>query len=483
LDVRSVVLALYFGVLGVLTLYGAHRWYLLWLYRRHRSDAPQPPARFATPPRLTVQVPLYNEVHVAERVIEAVAGIDWPADLLDIQILDDSTDETTAVVADAVARFRARGVVIDHLRRTDRAGYKAGALAFGLDRAQGEFVAVFDADFVPAPSFARALIDHFTDPEVGMVQARWGHLNRESSLLTRAQSILLDGHFVVEHAARNRSGRFFNFNGTAGIWRRACIDDAGGWQHDTLTEDLDLSYRAQMRGWRFVFASDTVAPAELPVEMGAFKLQQHRWAEGSVQTALKLLPRLLLGPLPKRVKIESIFHLTANVGYVLMVALALLIGPAVWLRRGIDARELAVVDFPLIATSLVSIAVFYLASQREAYGSWREAVRYVPVLMAVGIGISINNAHAVVSGVFRRETEFRRTPKYALAVEGATLATRRYRARRGVDTWIELAFGLYFAGLVVAASASGLWGAVPFLTLFAAGFLYTAGTAILQARK
>jgi cellulose synthase/poly-beta-1,6-N-acetylglucosamine synthase-like glycosyltransferase len=380
----SAVLALYFGVLGLLTLYGAHRWYLLWLCRRHRSDAPQPPARFTTPPRLTVQVPLYNELHVANRVIEAVAGIDWPPDLLDIQILDDSTDETTAVVADAVARCRARGVAIDHLRRTDRSGYKAGALAFGLDRARGEFVAVFDADFVPAPSFARALIDHFTDPEVGMVQARWGHLNRESSLLTRAQSILLDGHFVVEHAARNRSGRFFNFNGTAGIWRRSCIEDAGGWQHDTLTEDLDLSYRAQMRGWRFVFAPDTVAPAELPVEMGAFKVQQHRWAEGSVQTALKLLPRLLQSPLPKRVKIESVFHLTANVGYVLMVALALLIGPAVWFRRGIDARELAVVDLPLIATSLVSIAVFYLASPA---GSLRHLARcgaIHPVLMAVG---------------------------------------------------------------------------------------------------
>jgi hypothetical protein len=316
-----------------------------------------------------------------------------------------------------------------------------------------------------------------------MVQARWGHLNRESSLLTRAQSILLDGHFVVEHAARNRSGRFFNFNGTAGIWRRSCIDDAGGWQHDTLTEDLDLSYRAQMRGWRFVFVADAVAPAELPVEMGAFKSQQHRWAQGSVQTALKLLPRLLRSSLPRRVKIESVFHLTANVGYVLMVALVLLIGPAVWFRRGIGARELAVVDLPLIATSLVSIAAFYLASQREAYGNWRDAVRYLPVLMAVGIGISINNARAVVSGLSRRNTEFRRTPKYALAAEGeAMLASRKYRARLGIDTWIELGLGVYFVGLVIAALADGLWGAVPFLTLIAAGFLFTAGTALHQAR-
>jgi cellulose synthase/poly-beta-1,6-N-acetylglucosamine synthase-like glycosyltransferase len=483
LDVRAVVLALYFGVLATLTLYGAHRWYLLWLLRRHRSDAPHPPARFDAPPTLTVQVPLYNEMYVAERVIEAVSALDWPKEQLDIQVLDDSTDETAAIVAGTVGRCRARGIDVVHVRRGDRAGYKAGALAFGLARAKGEFVAVFDADFVPAPDFARALMDHFTDPGVGMVQARWGHLNRESSLLTRAQAILLDGHFIVEHAARNRSGRFFNFNGTAGIWRRSCIDDAGGWQHDTLTEDLDLSYRAQLRGWRFVFLQDTVAPAELPVEMGAFKSQQHRWAQGSAQTAVKLLPRILRSSLPTRVKVESVFHLTANVGYVLMVALTLLIGPAVWFRRGIGARELALVDLPLIATSLVSIAVFYLVSQREAYGSWRDAVRYLPVLMALGIGISINNARAVVAGLVGRETEFHRTPKYALEAEGtATLATRKYRARGGLDSWIELALGLYFAGLVVAALADGLWGAVPFLALFAGGFLYTAGSALGQDR-
>jgi len=479
LVLRNVVLALYFGVLATLTLYGAHRWYLLWLFRRHRNDAPQSPAKFDAPPTLTVQIPLYNEMYVAKRVIDAVSALDWPKERLDIQVLDDSIDETTAIVADTVAQCRARALDIVHLRRGDRAGYKAGALAFGLVRAKGEFVAVFDADFVPAPDFARALMDHFTDPSVGMVQARWGHLNRESSLLTRAQSILLDGHFVVEHAARNRSGRFFYFTGTAGIWRRSCIDDAGGWQHDTLTEDLDLSYRAQLRGWRFVFLQDTVAPAELPVEMGAFKSQQHRWAQGSAQTAVKLLPRILRSSLPTRVKVESVFHLTANAGYVLMVALTLLIGPAVWFRRGIDARELALVDLPLIATSLVSIAVFYLVSQWEAYGNWRDAVRYLPVLMALGIGISINNARAVVAGLLGRETEFRRTPKYALAAEGAAmLATRKYRARRGLDSWIELALGLYFAGLVVAALANGLWGAVPFLSLFAGGFLYTAGSGL-----
>ena len=479
MDARAVVLTLYFGVLAALTVYGAHRWYLLWLFSRHRNDAPRPAARFESAPTLTVQVPLFNEMYVARRVIDAVAALDWPSGRLDIQILDDSTDETQAIVAEAVTAWRARGVDIAHVRRGDRTGFKAGALAAGLASAKGEFVAVFDADFVPRPDFARALIDAFTDPAVGMVQARWGHLNRVSSLLTRAQSMLLDGHFVVEHAARNRSGRFFNFNGTAGIWRRSCIDDAGGWQHDTLTEDLDLSYRAQLRGWRFVFVHGAVAPAELPIEMGAFKSQQYRWAQGSVQTAVKLLPAILRSSLPGRVKLESVFHLTANVGYVLMVALTLLIGPAVWFRRGIGARQLAVLDLPLIAASLVSIAVFYLVAEREAYGSWRGAVRYVPVLMAVGIGISINNARAVCAGFSRRETAFTRTPKYALAAgEDAGLATRRYRARGGLDTWIELALGVYFVALVVAALADGLWGAVPFLALFAGGFLYTALSAL-----
>jgi cellulose synthase/poly-beta-1,6-N-acetylglucosamine synthase-like glycosyltransferase len=482
LDLRTAVLALYFGVLAVLTLYGAHRWFLLWLYARHRAHAARAFAPIPDPPRLTVQIPLFNELYVARRAIEAVGALDWPNDRLEIQVLDDSTDETSEIVADAVARLRMRGRDVVHLRREDRAGYKAGALAAGLARAKGELIAIFDADFVPAPDFARALVGQFADPRVGMAQARWGHLNREASPLTRAQSILLDGHFVIEHAARHRSGRFFNFNGTAGIWRKACIEDAGGWQHDTLTEDLDLSYRAQLRGWRFVFVHDAVAPAELPIEMGAFKTQQHRWAQGSAQTAIKLLPGILAGPLPWRVKLESVFHLTANAGYVLMVVLAALIGPAVWYRRGVGVEQLALVDLPLILLSLGSIATFYLVSQREAYGRWRDAWRYLPVVMAVGIGISLNNARAVLAGLGRTDVEFRRTPKYALETTArAALATRRYRAGRTVETWIELGLGVYFATLVVFALADGLWGAVPFLVLFAAGFLYTAGLTLRQA--
>jgi cellulose synthase/poly-beta-1,6-N-acetylglucosamine synthase-like glycosyltransferase len=480
---RTLVLWVYFGVLGALTVYGAHRWYLLALYARHRRRRPKAAGLTGDLPSLTVQIPLYNEMYVARRVIEAVAAIDWPADRLEIQVLDDSTDETSSIVAETVARLAASGRTAVHLRRDDRAGFKAGALARGLACARGEFIAVFDADFVPGPGFAKALMRHFADAEVGMVQARWGHLNRKASLLTRAQSILLDGHFVIEHAARHRSGRFFNFNGTAGIWRKRCIEDAGGWQHDTLTEDLDLSYRAQMRGWRFVFVEDAVAPAELPVEMGAFKTQQHRWAQGSMQTAVKLLPKILRAPLPLAVKAEAFFHLTANAGYVLMVLLAFLIGPAIWLRRGARVEEILLVDLPLVLLSLASIAIFYLVSQRQAYGRFRDALWYLPVVMAVGIGISFNNARAVIAGFRRRPTEFRRTPKYALAGGGdEVLATRRYRAGRTVETWVELGAGLYFVVWTLVALANGLWAATPFLSLFAGGFLYTACLTLRQSR-
>ena len=484
MDLPGTILTIYFVVLGVLTLYGAHRWHLLALYARHRPRGPVRTRPSGEPQRLTVQIPLYNEVYVARRVIEAVAAIDWPRDRLEIQVLDDSTDETSSIVAETVARLRILGHDAAHLRRAGRVGYKAGALAYGLSRAKGEFVAVFDADFVPSPDFARALMPRFTDPSTGMVQARWGHLNRNASALTRAQSILLDGHFVIEHAARHRSGRFFNFNGTAGIWRRTCIEDSGGWQHDTLTEDLDLSYRAQLRGWRFVFVPEAVAPAELPVEMGAFKSQQHRWAQGSVQTAVKLLPSILRGPLPWRVKLESLFHLTSNGAYLLMAVLAVLIGPAIWLRRGAGAAQLLAVDLPLVLVSLASIATFYMVSQQAAYGRWRDAVSYLPVVMAVGIGLSITNAGAVLAGLGRREDEFRRTPKYALEPDGPeALGARRYRARATPLTWIELALGVYFVGWIVVSLANGLWGAAPFLVLFAGGFLYTAGLTILQSRS
>ena len=479
---RWPVLAVYFGALTALAGYGMHRWYLLWLYARHKGDEADPGPLPADPPVLTIQLPIFNEMYVVERLVDAVAAIDYPRDRLEIQVLDDSTDETVEIAARAVKKVRNLGFRIEHLHRSDRSGFKAGALEAGLARARGELVAVFDADFLPRPDFAKRLVPWFNDPAVGMVQARWGHLNRMFSALTRVQAMFLDGHFVIEHTARNRSGRFFNFNGTAGSWRRSCIADAGGWQHDTLTEDLDLSYRAQMKGWRFVYVPGYTVPAELPVEMTAFKSQQHRWAKGSIQTARKLLPSILNSGLPAKVKLEAIFHLTANVGYLLVLALVVLVVPSIWLRSDISPWLLILVDLPLFCLSTVSIAMFYVQAHREALGSWQGVLRWVPFLMAVGIGLSINNTRAVLEALRGKVSGFRRTPKYNLA-GGESAASRRYRIRINRDTWIELCLAGYFLAAIGAALVSGLWAAVPFLLLFGTGYGYTAGSTLLQSRR
>src|SRR5262245_6863959 len=321
---ETLTLASYFFVLIILAVYGWHRYYLVYLYLRNRGKESPPGATLSPQPVVTIQLPLYNEMYVADRLIAAVCAIEYPRELLEIQVLDDSTDETRGIAEAAVRRFAAEGIDIKYLHRTDRTGYKAGALEAGLKQARGEFVGIFDADFLPSSDFLKRIMPQFADPKIGMVQARWGHINQDYSLLTKIQSILLDGHFVLEHAGRYRAGRLFNFNGRAGGCRRGAIDDAGGWQHDTLTEDLDLSYRAQLRGWRFVFLSDLIAPAEVPVEMNAFKSQQHRWAKGSIQTCRKLLPEILRADVPLGVKAEAFFHLTANFNYPLMCVLSVL---------------------------------------------------------------------------------------------------------------------------------------------------------------
>jgi cellulose synthase/poly-beta-1,6-N-acetylglucosamine synthase-like glycosyltransferase len=471
------LLALYYGILGILAAYGVHRLLLVVLYVRHRRDAPPVPAAEEEWPRVTVQLPLYNEMYVVRRLIDAVCRLDYPCDRLEIQVLDDSDDETAAVAAAEVARQRARGFAIHHLRRDDRAGFKAGALAAGLERAEGELIAVFDADFVPPPEFLRAAVPHFADPAVGMVQGRWGHLNRDYSLLTRVQALLLDGHFVVEHAARHRAGCFFNFNGTAGIWRRRAIVDAGGWQHDTLTEDLDLSYRAQLAGWRFVYLPELLAPAELPVDVDGFKGQQYRWAKGSIQTARKLLGPILAAPLPARVRFEAFVHLTNNVSYPLMVALSLLVFPAMVLRRGSSTTALLAIDLPLFLAATLSVLVFYLASQLAGGGPWRPALRRLPALMGIGIGLSLNNARAVVAGLRERGGTFHRTPKYSIVHRGEDWRRKRYRAGRSALVVFEGLFALYFAACSAYALWAGMWASLPFLYLFLQGY----GTIFLLA--
>jgi hypothetical protein len=475
--------AAYALTIALLSVYAAHRlWLVLELWRHRRAHAaPPPPPDLPDPlPRVTVQLPLYNERHVAERLIDAVGRLDWPADRLEIQVLDDSTDDTVTRCAAAVAALRSRGLDASHLRRPDRDGYKAGALAAGLATARGELICVLDADFLPPPDLLRATVGHFSDPRVGMVQARWEHLNRYASLLTRVQALLLDGHFAVEQAVRARGGRFFNFNGTAGVWRRAAIDAAGGWHCDTLTEDLDLSYRALLAGWRFVYLLHAAAPAELPVDMNAFKAQQFRWAKGSVQVARKLLPAVLRAPLPARVKLDALAHLTQNVPYALTLLLALLVVPALVIAPagGAHPRWL---DAALLAGTIGTLAAYCAASQwavRRARPL--AAIAAVPALVAITAGICVSQTRAIVEALLGRRSEFVRTPKH-----GLTGRERRprgsYRAARSAVIVAELALAACFAAALVYGLDAGRWWAAPICAAFALGFGYVGLSSALPA--
>jgi cellulose synthase/poly-beta-1,6-N-acetylglucosamine synthase-like glycosyltransferase len=477
---ETLILATYFFVLVILAVYGWHRYYLVYLYMKNKGRQPAPAGVLETLPPVTIQLPIYNEMYVADRLIDAVCLIEYPRDLLEIQVLDDSTDETQGVAEQAVRRNKSRGVDITYIHRTDRTGYKAGALEAGLKVAKGEFVAIFDADFIPTVDFLTRTIQFFVDPKIAMVQARWGHINQEYSLLTKIQSILLDGHFVLEHGGRNRAGLFFNFNGTAGIWRRDAITDAGGWQHDTLTEDLDLSYRAQLRGWKFVFLPDLIAPAEVPVEMNSFKSQQHRWAKGSIQTCRKLLPRILRSNIPFGAKAEAFFHLTANFNYPLMCVLSVLMAPAMVIRYNMGWYEMILIDVPLFFAATASVANFYMVCQRELHADWITRAKYLPFLMSIGIGLAINNTKAVFEALFNQQSEFARTPKYRIEVDADEWIGKKYRQSFVVQPMIELALGLYFTATVFYALANGIYGTLPFLVLFQIGFLYTGLLSIIQ---
>lgn len=464
----------YFLVLGVLAAYGFHRYWLVYCYLKYRANVPGKPADLTNWPKVTIQLPIYNERYVVERLVEAISRLDYPAGLLEVQVLDDSTDETQQVARSCVERYRALGLDVRYLHRPNREGYKAGALANGLNSATGELIVIFDADFQPGPDFLRRTLPYFSDPKLAMVQTRWTYLNRDYSALTEVESILLDGHFVIEHGARARSGRFFNFNGTAGVWRRKAIDDAGGWQHDTLTEDTDLSYRAQLRGWRFLYLPDIECPSELPVEMNAFKAQQARWAKGLMQTAKKILPRVLRADLPAGVKAEAFFHLTANISYPLMVLLSTLLLPAMIVRFYQGWVQMLLIDLPLFLASSCSISGFYLTAQRALYPkSWTRKILYLPFVMAVGIGLSVRNAKAVLEAIFGVQSEFARTPKYRIEGQAGTWRRKGYRNRAGWMPYLEVALGLYFAATVYYSIQNENYFTAPFLLLFVWGYLYT----------
>jgi cellulose synthase/poly-beta-1,6-N-acetylglucosamine synthase-like glycosyltransferase len=480
---ETLTLVSYFFVLSILGIYGWHRYFIVYQYMKYKDRVPGPPPAMTEWPVVTVQLPFYNEMYVVDRLIDAVAELDYPKDRLEIQILDDSTDETREISELAVRRLQTHGFDIKYLHRTDRVGYKAGALDAGLKVARGQYVAIFDADFVPPSDFLRRTVPYFNDSQIAVVQARWGHLNQPYSLLTKVQAIMLDGHFVLEHGGRNRSGCFFNFNGTAGVWRRTAIDDAGGWQHDTLTEDLDLSYRAQLRGWKFLFLPDLVTPAEVPVEMNAFKSQQHRWAKGSIQTCRKVLPYVLMADLPLKVKVEAFFHLTANFNYLLMIALSALMFPAMVVRYEMGWTEMLLIDIPLFAAATMSVFNFYMISQREAYPDWKSRVKYLPVVMAIGIGLAVNNTKAVFEALFGQPGEFTRTPKYGIERRQDDWTHKKYHQSMPVQALVEVAFGLYFTATVFYALSHGIYGTLPFLMLFQFGFLYMGLMSILQQFK
>jgi cellulose synthase/poly-beta-1,6-N-acetylglucosamine synthase-like glycosyltransferase len=474
----------YFFVMVVLSIYGVHRYTMCYQYFKYKKNyKPNPPKHFDELPRVTIQLPMFNEQFVIDRLIEAVCAMEYPSDKLEIQVLDDSTDETVQVAADIVARYKALGHPIEYIHRTNRNGFKAGALDEGLKVAKGEFVAIFDADFVPPPDWIMKVIHHFAEPDVGMVQTRWSHLNRDYSLLTKIEAILLDAHFVIEHGARVRTGEYFNFNGTAGMWRRQAITDGGGWQHDTLTEDTDLSYRSQMAGWRFKYLPEVECPSELPIEMTAFKTQQARWAKGLIQVSIKLLPRIFSSGMTRKRKIESVYHLTANIAYPLMVLMTVLLVPSMICRFYQGWFQMLLIDVPLFTASTASIAVFYALSQRELYPkTWKKCLIYLPMLMAIGIGLTVTNSKAVMEAIFGIKSSFVRTPKFRVTARGEKSQANKYRKRLKLAPWIELLLGAWFMAAIVYTFMNQNYFTAPFLILFVVGFWYTGLMSIFQGR-
>ena len=462
----------YLSVLIGLSAYGVHRYFIIYLYLKNRKRAPVPARYFDQLPKVTVQLPIFNEVYVVERLLRSVSELDYPRELLQIQVLDDSTDDTRELVSSCAKELGQRGFNVQCIHRVDRTGFKAGALATGLEAAEGEFLCILDADFVPKPDLLKSTIHFFTDPKIGMIQTRWGHLNRGYSLLTRMQAIFLDGHLLLEQTARSRSGRFFNFNGTAGLWRRSCIEQSGGWQHDTLCEDLDLSYRAQLAGWKFIFLADVVTPAELPVDMNGFKSQQHRWTKGSVQTCKKLLPTIWRSPLPFFIKLEATGHLMSNFAYLLLALLCILLHPSSGAPTGGWLRTLTI-DVPIFLAASVSVAVFYVCAQRELRPrTWLKELVYLPCLLALGVGLSLNNARAVLEALFNHKSDFTRTPKYGIERKSQPWRSCKYRPVKRMLPLAELAFAIYFSYFLWFAIEHKQFLSVPFLLMFQSGFLY-----------
>src|SRR5438128_140073 len=477
------VLILYFTILLTLSIYGAYRIKQVIDFWRYRGFVPEPKSHFSEPelPPITVQLPLFNEMYVVERLLKAITEIDYPRDRIEIQVLDDSTDETRKIAEAAVAKYAQEGFEIHYIHRSDRTGFKAGALANGLKTAKSELFAIFDADFVPKPDCLRKLVDFFTDPLVACAQMRWSHINGNYNLLTRLQTIMLDGHFVVEQTTRNRTGGFFNFNGTAGIWRRNAIAMSGGWQHDTLTEDTDLSFRAQLMGWKFVYLLDEEAPAEVPVEINAFKAQQRRWAKGVLQVWFKLYKRIWGAPLPLRVKLEMFFRLTGNISYPLMIVASFMQFPLLLVRYNQGLHQLMLLDVPLLFFSTLSVVLFYGSAVWYLDKQRGSRLLHLPLVMGLGIGLAFSNARAVLEALAGVKSEFVRTPKYRVeTTDDESWKRKKYRRKRGWLPLFELSFSLYFVLAIRYAVHMHMWGPIAFLLLFCFGYGYMGTMSLLQ---
>lgn len=480
----AVLLGLYVLALIGLGLFGIHKYVLI--YRHYKYSKIVPP-QASTPenwPEVLIQLPVYNEKYVLKRLIKSIVQLDYPQDKLHIQILDDSTDNTTRLSARLVHLLRRKKFRIDHVRRPDRVGFKAGALEYGLKNSDEKFIAVFDADFVPQPDFLKRTVPHMLENnKLGMVQARWGHLNLNYSLLTKLQGCFLDAHFLIEHFTRNRSGKFFNFNGTAGIWRRQAIIDAGGWQHDTLTEDLDLSYRSQLAGWKFLFLPEVIAPAELPVDMNAYKSQQHRWAKGSVQTAIKLLPMIMRAKLPFAIRLEAFLHLGSNFAYLLMAIPAFLLIPMLNLQIAFSVKWTIIPYLVMFFAATASVIFYYAYTIKLVHNRFWPHILYIPALMGLGIGLSVNNGKAVLEALVGIKTDFLRTPKFKIESRKDSWKKKTYRPPSSRVHFIELLLAVYFTAGMSYFYLNEYYLSIPFFVLFQFGFYYIAFSSFFQSNR
>ncbi len=455
---------------------------MIFYYLKHRNKQHEPAGNLKEYPMVTLQLPLYNEYYVVERLLKAACAMDYPKDKLEIQVLDDSTDETIATVANLVCHYRQNGFDINHVRRDSRTGFKAGALKEGLKTAKGEFVAIFDADFVPSPDFFVKTLPYFyMDSKIGLIQTRWEHLNSDYSFLTRVQAMALDGHFVIEQNVRNKAGFFINFNGTGGIWRKECILDAGNWEADTLTEDLDLSYRAQLRGWKFKFLNDVTSPAELPSEINALKSQQFRWTKGAIETARKILPKVWKSDISLEKKIHATFHLSNNIVFPFILAAGILNVPLIFIKHqgGYETyfSIMAVFVFAFIGSFL-----FYLYSQKDIYKDWQRRMLLFPLFMAGSMGFAVNNTKAVIEGLIKKKSEFIRTPKYSVVDKKDNWLDKKYVLKKfNYTVIIELLLALYCLFGVAASIYYLELAAVPFQLLFSMGFGLVAWLSIKHA--